>query len=87
LKYIPLLGQYWEYAGNLFIDRDNREKAIKQLERARKLVQENDLTIWIFPEGHRNEKPKILPFKKGAFHMAFDMNLPILPRLFFFHSS
>eukprot|EP01080_Neovahlkampfia_damariscottae_P010909 gene10909-3614_t len=79
LKYIPFLGQYWEYAGNLFIDRDNREKAIDQLNRTKKLVEDNGLTIWIFPEGHRNEKPKLLEFKKGAFHMAYDMQLPVKP--------
>lgn len=35
--------------------------------------------LWIFPEGTRNTTDEMLPFKKGAFHLALAGHLPILP--------
>ena len=36
-------------------------------------------SVVFFPEGTRSEDGRLLPFKKGAFHMALDLGLPILP--------
>jgi len=35
--------------------------------------------MWIFPEGTRSKKSELLPFKKGAFHIAMQNKLPIVP--------
>ena len=41
--------------------------------------KEDKINVTIFPEGHRNSQPHLLEFKKGAFHLASDAGVPILP--------
>jgi 1-acyl-sn-glycerol-3-phosphate acyltransferase len=38
--------------------------------------------MWVFPEGTRNNTGDILPFKKGAFHVAIAAQVPVLPVIF-----
>ena len=41
------------------------------------------LKVWVFPEGTRNkEGSEILQFKKGAFHLAMNAGVPIIPVVF-----
>lgn len=40
------------------------------------------IKMWVFPEGTRNNTGNILPFKKGAFHVAIAAQVPILPVIF-----
>ena len=79
--YLPIVGWYFKVAGNLFIDRsDKRDAHERMMGLAETLVKKN-LVAAIFPEGTRNRKSneELLPFKKGAFHIAFSKGLPIVP--------
>ena len=76
---IPFFGQVYWLSGHLLIDRSNREKAIESMNRLSKQVKENNLSIWIWPEGTRSEDGKLLPFKKGFAHLALSTKLPIVP--------
>lgn len=38
--------------------------------------------LWVFPEGARFNKGSIQPFKKGAFYLAIDAQIPIMPVVF-----
>jgi putative phosphoserine phosphatase / 1-acylglycerol-3-phosphate O-acyltransferase len=78
LKNMPVLGQLMVAAGVIFIDRKNREKAIEAMKPAVDVLK-NGTSIIIFPEGTRSKDYKLGAFKKGAFHMAMEAGVPIVP--------
>ncbi|CAD6912197.1 unnamed protein product [Tilletia laevis] len=81
LKYAPLLGQYMTLSGAVFIDRKNRKDAVKSMDLVGKSMNKRNLSLWIFPEGTRSNLPvpDLLPFKKGAFHLAIQAQVPVIP--------
>ena len=79
LERVPVFGPAWKLAGHVSIDRDNRQKAIASLRRAAELIREDGGAIVIFPEGTRSRTAELKPFKKGAFVLATQGRLPILP--------
>lgn len=78
LKKIPGLGIGSEKVGHIFLDRSNQRAALKSLEEAKGKLK-NGTSVVIFPEGTRNNGKELLPFKRGAFKLALDLELPILP--------
>ncbi|KAL3229583.1 1-acyl-sn-glycerol-3-phosphate acyltransferase [Nakaseomyces bracarensis] len=81
LKYVPFLGWFMALSGTLFLDRANRDKSVTTLNRGLEKVREQKRALWIFPEGTRSYSttPKLLPLKKGAFHLAQQGKIPIVP--------
>ena len=79
LKWVPLFGQLFWLAGNVLIDRGNARKARQAMLTTTETLQHKDTSIWVFPEGTRNLGQDLLPFKKGAFHMAIAAGVPIIP--------
>lgn len=78
LKMMPIIGQMMSAAGVIFIDRKDREKAIEAMKPAVEALK-NGTSIIIFPEGTRSKDYKLGAFKKGAFHLAMDAGVPIVP--------
>ncbi len=79
LFYIPIFGWIIWMSGFISIDRSNRRKAFKSIDRAAKKIA-SGIPVLIFPEGTRNPEGKgLLPFKKGAFHLAGKSGVPIIP--------
>ncbi|XP_076351982.1 1-acyl-sn-glycerol-3-phosphate acyltransferase beta-like isoform X1 [Tachypleus tridentatus] len=74
-------------AGFIFLDRCNSEDARNTLNTKVKEVKEKRVKMWIFPEGTRNDNSTLLPFKKGAFHIAVQAQVPIIPVVFSSYSS
>ncbi|XP_017767110.1 PREDICTED: 1-acyl-sn-glycerol-3-phosphate acyltransferase alpha [Eufriesea mexicana] len=70
------------FCGLIFIDRMNSEKARSVINTATNHIKAKKIKLWIFPEGTRRNTGKIHPFKKGAFHVAINSQLPILPVVF-----
>lgn len=77
LQYSPL-GPLMMAAGVVFVDRGNREKAVASLKETTKTLQ-SGISIIIAPEGTRSYDYKLGEFKKGAFHIAMQAGVPIVP--------
>ena len=78
LRKVPVIGVSCAALGHVFIDRSNREAALASLNAAREEITAGT-SILFFPEGTRSRDGSLKPFKKGAFNMALDLQLPILP--------
>lgn len=79
IGFIPFFGQIFWLSGNILITRGNKESAMKTMKSIEDYVRAQKLGIVIFPEGHRNQKEELLPFKKGAFYTAVNCQIPIVP--------
>ncbi|MBS0254860.1 MAG: HAD-IB family hydrolase [Proteobacteria bacterium] len=79
IRKIPVIGQLMEWAGTVFIDRANSAGAIKAMEPLVEAITRDGRSICIAPEGTRTLSPKLGPFKKGAFHLAMQAGVPIVP--------
>jgi 1-acyl-sn-glycerol-3-phosphate acyltransferase len=78
LEKVPVLGLACKILGHIFIDRSNTAAAVETINAAKgKIV--NGTSVLFFPEGSRSSDGTIGPFKKGAFVMAVDLGLPVLP--------
>lgn len=78
LRRVPFIGKACESAGHIFINRSNPVAARKSLEKAERQLK-NGVSLVIFPEGTRTYDGSVGRFKKGAFRIAADLQLPILP--------
>lgn len=74
----PVLGQGMSFVNIIAIDRTNAERARRSMETARN-VMENGYSFGVFAEGTRGMPGELLPFKKGAFHLALQTDSPIVP--------
>ena len=81
LKRIPVLGWFMALSGTVFIDRGNSKSARGAMQGAADEMKRKSQSVWMFPEGTRSyaEEPGLLPFKKGAFHLAVQAGVPIVP--------
>ncbi|MEH6700831.1 HAD-IB family hydrolase [Parasphingorhabdus sp.] len=75
----PVIGKLMELAGTVFIDRANARSAIKAMAPLIDAIKIDGKSIVIAPEGTRTLSPKLGPFKKGAFHMAIQAGVPMVP--------
>ena len=65
----------------VFIDRGNRQSARATFDGAAETMRRERQNVFIFVEGTRSytDRPDMLPFKKGAFHLAVQAKVPIVP--------
>ncbi len=79
LKYLPFFGQLYWLAGNVFIDRKDSNRSKTTMNASTQALTTKNTSIWVFAEGTRNRGKNLLPFKKGAFIMAIEAGVPIIP--------
>jgi 1-acyl-sn-glycerol-3-phosphate acyltransferase len=78
LTRVPVWGQALKASGFIPVDRKNTSKAIEQLNVAKEQVSRG-VNVWISPEGTRARDGKLADFKKGGFHLAKQLEVPIIP--------
>lgn len=78
LAQVPILGLSCKILGHIFIDRKDSKSAVETINLARKKIV-NGTSVLFFPEGTRSSNGKLGDFKKGAFKMAIDMGISVLP--------
>lgn len=79
LRKVPVFGKAMEELGVVFVDRKNTQKAIQQLESAKILLEERGTSLWVAAEGRRSRDGRLYSFKKGGFHVAQQLGIPIVP--------
>lgn len=78
LARVPVLGWAIRQAGFIFVDRRSRTGALRSLREAARQVQAGQSLV-VFPEGTRSRDGVLLPFKKGAFLVAWEAGVPLVP--------
>ena len=82
LQYFPFFFVMGRLTGQVFIKRQNSEKAIATLKKTYHHLKKYKLSVMVAPEGTRKHEGIIGSFKKGAFRMAIDLGYPIIPIYF-----
>ena len=75
---IPIMGWMMWLAGDIPVKRGFGPSAVEAMERCRKTLRQK-VSVMIFPEGTRSKTTELLPFKDGAFRLAVEAGVPILP--------
>ncbi|MDJ0667341.1 MAG: lysophospholipid acyltransferase family protein [Desulfobacterales bacterium] len=78
LRNIPVIGVACEKLGHIYVDRSNREAALGAIEAAKSRLTDGT-SVLFFPEGTRSRDGRLKKFKRGAFYLALDLHLPLLP--------
>jgi putative phosphoserine phosphatase/1-acylglycerol-3-phosphate O-acyltransferase len=81
LRNNPILGPLFSAAGGIFADRERSARALATLRPAVDALREG-LSVVISPEGTRSRTPRLGRFKQGAFRMAMEAGVPIVPVVF-----
>lgn len=75
---IPILGRALDLAEIVPVERSNRDAALQSIKRAGEVMR-HGINMTIYPEGTRSPDGRLLPFKKGPFHLALETGFPIVP--------
>lgn len=87
LIYAGTVGLVCWLGGIVFINRKKTSDAKSVMADAAQTMLDENIRLWVFPEGTRNQKGDLLPFKKGAFHLAVQAQAPIIPIVFSSYSN
>ncbi len=75
---IPILSRALDLAEIVPVERNKRDSAIESIRRAGE-VMKHGINMTIYPEGTRSRDGRLLPFKKGPFHLAAETGFPVVP--------
>jgi 1-acyl-sn-glycerol-3-phosphate acyltransferase len=75
---IPLFGRAMRAGSFVAVNRADRRSAVESVSNAAHVLQ-SGLGMLVFPEGTRSRDGRLLPFKKGPFHLAMEAGVPVVP--------
>ncbi len=75
---IPVMGWMMRLAGDIAVRRGERGSGAEALAECRERLRQR-VSVMIFPEGTRSRTHELLPFKDGAFRLAIEAGVPLLP--------
>ena len=76
---IPIFGAAWRGCGHISLDREDRAQAIDALTDVGEQLRRERLSVVVFPEGTRSSDGELRRFKKGAFVLAIQSSVCIVP--------
>ncbi|XP_026345985.1 1-acyl-sn-glycerol-3-phosphate acyltransferase beta isoform X2 [Ursus americanus] len=87
LLFLGPVGLVIYLGGIFFINRQQSRTARTVMADVGERMVKDNLKVWIYPEGTRNDNGDLLPFKKGAFYLAIQAQVPIIPVIYSSFSS
>ncbi|MCA9584069.1 MAG: 1-acyl-sn-glycerol-3-phosphate acyltransferase [Myxococcales bacterium] len=75
---LPVLGRMMKYGGDIPLRRGARESVVEMMAECRRTL-DHGVSVMMFPEGTRSKDANLLPFKPGAFSLAIEAKVPVLP--------
>lgn len=78
LEKIPLVGYSCAVSGHIMVDNSSPAATRHTMQEAEKRLQ-GGMSLVVFPEGARTWNGKMKPFKRGAYSLAMEFNLPVVP--------
>ena len=78
IRKIPLIGLACEQAHHIFVDKSGASKIKKTYDEARETLREG-MSVVVFPEGARSFTGHMAHFRRGAFMLADELQLPVCP--------
>ena len=79
LRKVPVIGRLMELGGMVFVDREKTKDAIEAMAPLVEAIRRDRKSVCIAPEGTRSSTGRLGPFKKGAFHLAIQAGVPVVP--------
>jgi 1-acyl-sn-glycerol-3-phosphate acyltransferase len=79
LARIPIFGKAWRSCGHIAVNRSDRSQAVASIEEAGTEIRDRRLAVIFFPEGTRSPDGRLQEFKKGAFVLAIQTGVPVVP--------
>lgn len=75
---IPFVGWACRMAGHICVNRESKISSVNSMKQAKEQLTDG-MSLLVFPEGTRTATGEMGRFKRGAFQIASDLSLPILP--------
>lgn len=79
VRKIPFIGSAMARSGFIFVDNQTKGKSIDHLNEQFEILKKENLSLMVYPEGSRFKDTRLAKFRLGAFVMAINNGLPILP--------